>query len=587
MSTSTLNLPCTRFVRQVSGGCARSKYSFQAMQTDLLDELKRAPWRAARCALEEVSTVTNKVTQTDRIIDEESGLVIKQSSYTAFLDDRYDAFKQGGDANTTDATMCGYAGMVAYRFTLPTGNSVSISSIKLRLAASRYLRSGLRVAVVGSASATPSADWATIRGEVSGEIVSPSTPAQDVVGVSSWGFLGQQNAATLMQSLARDGEIEFKATDFASAFSGLHLYTYLWVYVSVEDYEDFWDLYEARTPRYYSIEGSATLVPTACTVVFAGTVSPIADVWESAMGDAYYGAWHFGGTADLAAWDAGECASGDASTYLAAQETAFGNFLKMRSFEAGVVIDSGDDTYASGSANLRLHHFAEFLRKDCFSAAVNMDASVDVPWGDVGIFAVNPSILKMVAKTGDSSKKVFANDGGALSESLGLSLSRLSSNPITHPQPSAATLKSFAYLAFRSTVRIAPNAAGAVPFYTRLKINGSADPSFGINVWRTSSPDALGYFRVVILSALMSHADLYMPTPPRSVSATIKGTGTLTEDYTLSATADFLGCIESAGQEIAVPRVAYGDILILSPRFGLYPSDEQTATFTPTSVQLR
>lgn len=588
MSTS-LTLPCVRFVRQVSGGCARSKYSYQAMQTDLLAALKLAPWRAARCTLEEVSTVTNKVTQTDRVVDGDTGLVVKQSTYTAFLDDRYDAYKQGGDANTTDATMCGYAGMVAYRFTLPSGNNVSISSIKLRLAAARYLRSGLRIAVVGSSAATPSADWAIIRGEASGEIVSPSTPAQDVVGVSSWGFLGQPNAATLMQSLARDGEIEFKASDFASAFSGLHLYAYLWVYVSIEDYEDFWELYEAGTPRYYSIEGSATLTPAACTVVFSGEVSPPADVWETAIGKAYYGAWHFGGTADLAAWDQGECAAADASTYLAAQNAAFGNFLMMRSFEAGVIMDTGGtDEDADMSANLRLCHFGSFLRKDCLSAAVNMSYVADVPWGDVGVFAINPSVLKMVDKTGGSSRKVFANDGGGLTESLGYSLTPCAAiNPVTHPQAGAAALRAFAYLALRSTVRIAPNAGGTLPFYTRLKVNGSADPAFTINVWRTSSPDALGYLRIVALAALMSHADLYVATPPRTVSATIKGTGELTQDYTLNATADYLGCIEYAGQEIAVPKVGYGDVLILSPRIGLFPSYDVTQTFTPTSVQLR
>ena len=601
MSTSTLTLPCTRFVRQVSGGCARSKYSFQAMQTDLLDELKRVPWQSAKCPLEEVTTVTNKVTQTDRVIDEQTGQIVKQSTYTAFIDDRYDAYKQGGDANTADATMCGYMGMVAYYFRMPSGNSVPVTSIKLRLAASRYLRSGLRVVVAGTSAGRPDTSWANVRGEYSGAIRSASTPAQGVVGVSSWGFLGQPDAGTLVESRARDGELELKASDFPY-ISELHSYSGFFVYVSIEDPEDYWDLYEARTPRYYSIEGSATLVPAACTVTFSGEVSAPAASSVTAIGNAYHGAWHFGGTSDLAAWDTGECSSGDATTYLAAQNTAFGNFLKMRSFESGMMLDTGNG--GIGAVH-RLMRFRDFPRKDCFSGAVPLTNGAFVPIADLGVFAVNPSILKMVDKPGDSSKKVFGNDGGALGESVGFCLWEPGTGNAhtTSVKPAAYGDKAstFKYLRFRSTVRLVP---GGLACYTRMAVQMTKVVELGyaffgtwkINIWRTHSPDALGYFRLVALSALLSHQELFAEAPGGSVSATIAGTGEVTGDYNLAADAQFLGTVDVPGNngdtstvEIPVPKLVGGDMLIFAPALlDVYPAMQNfDETVTIDSVTLR
>ena len=143
---STLNLPFVRFTRQVSNGMARTKYSYQAMQQDLLASLKKAVWKEAACSPNSVTTVVNKVTQTDAEKDE-AGTVTKEPTYTTFLDERFDAYKQGGDANSSTASFCGYAGMVAYRFELPSGYSSSITQVDVPLQASRYLRSGLRVGI--------------------------------------------------------------------------------------------------------------------------------------------------------------------------------------------------------------------------------------------------------------------------------------------------------------------------------------------------------------------------------------------------------------------------------------------------------
>lgn len=275
---SELNLPFVRFVKQVSNGMARTKYSYLAMQTDLLADLQRASWRLATCPNNTVTTVPNKVAQTDAVVDEQ-GVQTSPPTYTAYINDRYDAYKQGGDANISTATFCGYAGMAAYRFKLPDGYAANITSVKLKFQAARYLRSGLKVTVVLSDADEPSDDWAVIRGTATSTasqkiVSSPSETATDVVGVSSWGFLSQ-DVPTLIDTRASEATLDMDASQSRYADLGTTTrYTYLWVYVGIEDYQDYWAWYNATEPRYYSIEGSATLVGSACSVTFADEVAP-------------------------------------------------------------------------------------------------------------------------------------------------------------------------------------------------------------------------------------------------------------------------------------------------------------------------
>lgn len=272
---TTLNLPYVRFVRQASNGCARSKYSYLGMQTDLLKALQeQSTWKKATCSEKDVTTVTNKVTGSDAVKDEE-GRTTSPSTYTYYLQDRFDAFKQGGDVETENATMCGYAGMVAYRYTLPTAQASNIQQLSMRFSMSRYLRSGLRVVAKLSNSATPSDDWAVIRGEEAGAIVTAHTEEQGVNGLKSRGVFAQL-VPTLVETRAAEGEVVFTARDFPALGTSAR-FAYLYVYVSIEDYEDWWEFYENATPRYYSIEGSAQMMGRSTFVTFAGTESQVDD----------------------------------------------------------------------------------------------------------------------------------------------------------------------------------------------------------------------------------------------------------------------------------------------------------------------
>lgn len=152
-----------------------------------MNQIETTPWKQASCANNLVGLVTNKVTETDEERDEH-GAIIKPASYTALLKDNFDAFKQGGDANKEDATFCGYGGAVCYRFELPQNYNSNVSNIKMKIAASRYLRSGVRVAVELRSTDYPSDDWRVVRGENENAIVTEHE-ISDVEGVRSWGVL--------------------------------------------------------------------------------------------------------------------------------------------------------------------------------------------------------------------------------------------------------------------------------------------------------------------------------------------------------------------------------------------------------------
>lgn len=285
MSATTMNLPCTRFVKRVNNGALGSKYSYIAMMADNAKALEGAPWHESDMPVQNVTMPVNKVSETDAEYDE-SGAMTKPPSFSAFTSDGFDCFQQGGDARKEDGTMCGYAGCVAYRFKIPSSaSSVPLSSVSLTIQRDRYCRAGVRVALALSDEATPSDDWSVVRGEGSGAIVSVSTPS-DVLGVTSWGFLAQSNVPNLVSGRAADGTITFNASgDGGFSYLAETGYAYLWVYLTLEDYQAYWTMYNSKESRYYSIEGSAMLVASKAQFTFADDVS--ADEEEESEGPKY------------------------------------------------------------------------------------------------------------------------------------------------------------------------------------------------------------------------------------------------------------------------------------------------------------
>ena len=233
---TTLNLPFKRFVAQVSTA-VRSKSSYVAMMEENLTSLQACPWREA----------------------DDVPVTLPPHDFTrpSFFSDAYDAYKMGGNYSS-DMTIAGYAGMAAYRFKIPAaallaGSEVALSSVALPLSRDRFLRGGVHVGVTLSDDADPSTDWAVIRGS----------------GALAKSGLSQADVPYL---LAGDVASESIVVDLSGIVANPK--TYLWVYVTLEDYTDYWQMYDKRERRMYAIEGSAMLVGGSASATFASDVSP-------------------------------------------------------------------------------------------------------------------------------------------------------------------------------------------------------------------------------------------------------------------------------------------------------------------------
>ena len=139
-----------------------------------------------------------------------------------------------------------YAGMTAYRIALPDAAvGLSLESLSVSVSCDPYNRYGARLALAASASASPSDDWDLCRdGVASAAGVAPRTTSTD---------------GTLWYGATADAAI--------APAGGLSLPKYLWVFLSLENYQ---------RSRNGWLEGSAILVP-----VFTLTLSAAISGYDS------------------------------------------------------------------------------------------------------------------------------------------------------------------------------------------------------------------------------------------------------------------------------------------------------------------
>ena len=239
---NTLNLPFTRFVAQVSAGPARPKSSYLAMMAENEEALKECAWHEA--ASGEVSLVPHDFTK------------------ASFFSDAYDAFKMTAQFSTATQYETAFAGMAAYRFTLPAdymSGSATLVKVALPISRDRSVRAGVRVVAELSDSTAPSSVWSIVRGEGTGALVET-------------GVLAQEDVAYYVDGSAADETVEISL-----AGADVTKLQYLWVYLTMEDYTDRWTRYDVREARNYAIEGSAMLAGSVAAVTFSESVKPDSD----------------------------------------------------------------------------------------------------------------------------------------------------------------------------------------------------------------------------------------------------------------------------------------------------------------------
>ena len=268
MATKTHNPPFVRFVRQVSNGLARPKSTFLSMMADNETKLRSAAWKET--SVRASSTTTNAVTATDGVWDKDLGDWSKKPTYTHYIDERYDAYLQGGDGVVSNATFCGYAGIAAYRFKLPSAwTATTVEKVEIPVSVDKYLRAGARVSLVFSDVETPSNDWDVIRG-VSPVCWKTDSEESDQDGVASFGYLGKSLSPYLTASVVENGTLTVPVADIPSLASDKP--AYMWIYLTPEDFTGRWTMYSKKSTRNYGIEGSAVIVGESVAVTFAAAV---------------------------------------------------------------------------------------------------------------------------------------------------------------------------------------------------------------------------------------------------------------------------------------------------------------------------
>ena len=527
------------------------------------EALKSAPWRKAETPQNAISMPVNKVSQTDAEYDE-SGAMVKAPTFTAFTSDSFDAFQQGGDARKEDATMCGYAGCVAYRFKIPaSASSVSLSDVSLLISRDRYCRAGVRVALVLSDDAAPSDDWAVIRGTGAGAIVSPSTES-DTDGVTSWGFLGQPEVGNLVSGRAADGTISFNSTDFpAIAQTGK---AYLWVYLSLEDYQSYWVMYNGTEPRYYSIEGSAMLVASRASFAFVATVTADSETYSRA----------FNAPTSFIRNERVHNNTGTPATTIA----AYGNFHQA-SMTSGVLFTDG----ANDCSQILLTALPVIPSKPMFSLELTGDpselagemVSVDecCTLGGFRDFCKDNTTVP--------SLKVYNPSLNTLNIECAVHQRDISNNTPFMDTDGKARVRMvavFRYASFR-----APYGRES---YARLKMFRHSDPAENLVshtsgfacdllLWKSSSPALSGPYSEAALAALASNVQFFIGSA-KSISGKITGDGSLTNNVEISADATLMQRIDmslTTGTTLIVDlaaSVAPGEFLIIAPTIKSAPT---------------
>ena len=498
---STLNLPCVRFVKRVTNGALFSKYSYLSMMAQNAKAIESAPWRMAGTPIREVSMPVNKVTQTDAVYDE-SGVMVKPPSFTAFTSEAFDAYQQGGDARAETAMMCGYAGCVAYRFKLPDdASSVPLSSVSLLISRDRYCRAGVRVAVVLSNDAQPSDDWAVVRGTGTGAIVSAHT-ASDVDGVASWGFLAQSEIGNLVSSRAAESALVFNASAYpALATTGK---AYAWVYLTLEDYTSYWTMYNATDPRYYSIEGSARLVAASSSFTFSSSVTGDAESWTTAWPMAH----------DLPANHMVVTEQGITPAQLA----RFGSLLRVRMASAALFPDSNSPV----SMALAVDKLNAKAMYDCGVYPFGKSAPLSMKYAEMGMIAGLRQPLELDQYSGNyfrtdtTTFKIYAEVSHYGSPDL----------PGGFDGADGAGYAN-AWIAWRYRPYCVPSGKQS---YTRMKIAVPSNCSVSsgmycdLLVWKTTSADCYGPFYTAAFAALAGNPAFFTGSAS-SVSGTFTGDG--------------------------------------------------------------
>jgi hypothetical protein len=295
--------------------------------------------------------------------------------------------------------------------------------------------------------------------------------------------------------------------------------SYLWVFVSLEDYTDYWTLYDTKTQRYYSIEGSAAVVAADVTFTFDKTVSDYtptsSQVSKSAGKLGVYPLWPF------------------AQPLTEVVRAAYGSMVFAR----------GVSRMTARTTNLGALHKAFENAPTKFMFATESNDTTDTYVGDEAL----PSEMGHIA----SMRLSAARAGGLFWQAaVGTPFPDVTATDTA----GTVTLHSI-YQNSRVTVGYGAVVVPASQFITRFAggilldadLDDESSPSvyaaggdFSVLAWRTRSPAALNYLAHVAMAALASKRAFFTGEASQ-ISAGFTGDTPCTASMEISAEADLVG----------------------------------------------
>jgi hypothetical protein len=331
------------------------------------------------------------------------------------------------------------------------------------------------------------------------------------------------------------------------------------VYLTLEDYQSFWTMYNGKDPRYYSIEGSAMLVASRASFTFVSEVTADSETYSRA----------FNSPTSFIRNERIHNNTGTPATTIA----AYGNFHQA-SMTSGILFIDG----ANGCSQILMTALQVLPSKAMFDTELTGDPS-DLAGAMVRIDDCNTLAGFRDYCAANSSDPTLRVSNPALNTlNIECAIHQrdfVNYQPFTDTDGNARVrmVAVFKYASFR-----APYGRES---YARMKMFRHSNPSSilvsrtsgfacDLLLWKSNSPALSGPYAEAAMAALASDVQFFIGGA-KSISGKITGDGTLTAEQDISAEATLMQRVDMSlvtGTTLNVDLAASvkpGEYLIIAP----------------------
>jgi len=303
---------------------------------------------------------------------------------------------------------------------------------------------------------------------------------------------------------------------------------FVWVFLSIEDYLDHWTQYDAKAPRYYSIEGSATIVASAARAI--SDTDNLENTGDAGVPSLPTRNWKSGGL--IGSWPADIASPNENGVFSSASIEAYGNFGVAQGLS--ILQNNNGATHA---ANFMAVTTAAAKAMSAADPATSEYANTTSTWEH-----------RPIAENGMIAGFRYGRhrDKGLLLYSMVGAVTNPSETDRNSGTWSAQAGLMVGYAAIAAPAH--PAWRPDVKPWTRIRLrrddtltypNMYTSGDFSLMIWRTRSAAAMGVFAGAALAALASNRAFFTGEKD-AIAGTIEGDGTATSGVALTAEADLV-----------------------------------------------